>query len=87
MHLRKNNSFALLQTGPDGIPKNSVAVHRVKLVKNENKILFYLDDRKVIDWQDDGVTFGPVYGAGKIGFRQMQWSHFRYRNFKVWAIR
>lgn len=86
-HLRKNNSFALVQTGPVGIPKNSVAAHRLRLVKQENRIQFFVDDRKVIDWKDDGVTFGPVYGEGKIGFRQMQWSHFRYRNLKVWAVK
>jgi hypothetical protein len=25
-------------------------------------------------------------GEGKIGFRQMEWTHFAYRNFKVWEI-
>lgn len=82
-HLRKNNSFALVQDGPEGIPKDSRDIHRVRLVKRDSRILFFVDDRKIIDWTDDGTTYGPVYGGGKIGFRQMQWSHFRYRNFKV----
>jgi hypothetical protein len=86
-HLRKNNAFALVQTGSEGIPKMSTAVHRVKLIKNEGRILFLVDDRKVLDWNDDGKTYGPVLGGGKVGFRQMRWSHFRYRNFKVWAIK
>lgn len=85
-HLRKNNMFALVQTGPVGIPKESTAIHHIRLIKDGAHITFYVDDRKVIDWTDDGETLGPVYGAGKIGFRQMQWSHFRYRNFKVWTI-
>lgn len=46
----------------------------------------FVDDRKIIDWTDDGKRFGPVLGAGKIGFRQMRWSHFRYRDFKVWQL-
>lgn len=85
-HLRKNNAFALVQTGPEGIPKGSQAIHRIRLIKDEAHIQFFIDDRKIIDWRDDGVTYGPVYGGGRIGFRQMQWSHFRYRNFRVWGM-
>ena len=41
---------------------------------------------KIIDWIDDGkINDGPL-GGGKIAFRQMQWTHFRYRNFKVWSL-
>jgi len=86
-HLRKNNMFALVQTGEEGIPKNSTGVHNVRLIKDDGHILFFVDDRKIIDWRDDGDEYGQVLGAGKIGFRQMRWSHFRYRNFKVWSIR
>jgi hypothetical protein len=28
----------------------------------------------------------PHYREGKIGLRQMQWTHFRYRNFRVWEV-
>jgi hypothetical protein len=86
-HLRKNPWPDFLEVGTQCIPRNSVAVHRVRLIKNNNAITFFIDDRKVIDWQDDSVALGAVYGSGKIGFRQMQWSHFRYRNFKVWSIK
>ena len=85
-HLRKNNTFALVQTGPEGIPKNSLDVHKISLIKNGAHILFYIDGRKIIDWTDDGNALGPVLADGKIGFRQMQWSRFAYRNFKVWAL-
>lgn len=83
-HLRKNNAFELVQTGGEGIPKHSTDIHNIRLVKDDAHILFFVDGRKVIDWIDDGKSLGPVYGEGKIGFRQMQWSNFRYRNFKVW---
>jgi hypothetical protein len=83
-HLRKNNMFEIVQSGPEGIPANSEAVHHIRLIKYKNHILFFIDDRKIIDWKDDGKTLGPVYKGGKIGFRQMKWSHFRYRNFTVW---
>lgn len=85
-HLRKNNMFEIVQQGPEGIVKNSTEIHHIRLIKNHEHIVMYVDDRKIIDWSDDGVSLGPVYGSGKIGFRQMQWSHFRYRDFKVWQL-
>ena len=86
-NLRKNKGFNLVQTGEIGIPVQSTAIHKIKLVKNENKIILYIDERKVIDWTDDGVKYGKILEEGKIGFRQMQWTHFAYRNFKVWGIK
>ncbi len=86
-HLRKDPMFALLQTGPAGIPRHSVSAHRMRLIKDHGHIIMYVDRRKIIDYTDDGKTNGPVYSSGKIGFRQMRWSHFRYRNFKVWELR
>lgn len=85
-NLRKNKGFNLVQTGEIGIPVQSTAIHKMKLVKSGGKILLYIDDRKVIDWTDDGVKYGKILEEGKIGFRQMQWTHFAYRNFKVWEI-
>jgi len=46
----------------------------------------YVDDRRIIDWTDDNKKYGPVLKGGKIGFRQMKWTHFRYANFKVWNL-
>ena len=83
-NLRKNKGFNLVQTGEIGIPVQSTAIHKMKLIKQEGKILMYIDDRKVIDWTDDGIKYGKILESGKIGFRQMQWTHFAYRNFKVW---
>lgn len=83
-NLRKDPQFALLQTGPAGIPAASIAVHRIRLIKAGPRIILYADGRKVIDYTDDGKTYGPAYAGGRIGFRQMRWTHFRYRNFRVW---
>ena len=85
-HLRKNSGFHLVYQENPGIPTRSEAVHQLKLIKNDARIVMYVDDRKIIDWVDDGKKYGPVLQAGKIGFRQMQWTHFRYRNFKVYSI-
>ena len=85
-HLRKDPAFDLLQTGEEGIPTSSAGIHHVRLVKAAARIVMFIDERKVIDYTDDGKIYGPLYTAGKIGFRQMRWTDFRYRNFKVWEI-
>lgn len=87
-HLRKNNGFRLVYSGPEGIPTESTQIHRMRLIKDGPMIEMYVDDRKIIDWEDsDKNDPRPFYESGKIGFRQMQWTHFRYRNFKVWSIK
>jgi hypothetical protein len=78
---------AILQVGEAGVAKGSTAVHRARLVKDGPHIVLYMDDRKIIDDTDDGKEYGPAYGAGKIGFRQMRWTDFRYRNFNVWELK
>ena len=90
-NLRKNNTFTLLQEGDKGIATLSNDIHNIRLVKQSQHIQLYIDDRKVIDYIDNqpvvnGVDTGAALGSGKIGFRQMQWTKFQYRNFNVWAI-
>jgi hypothetical protein len=85
-HIRKNAGFHLVQQGEPGIPVSSTDIHKMRLIKDDNRILMYVDDRKIIDWTDDGKEYGPVLQGGKIGLRQMQWTHFRYRNFRVWEL-
>ena len=85
-HLRKNKGFEVVQVGEPGIPVNSDKIHKMTLIKDNAHIVMFVDDRKIIDWTDDGKN-QPVWQDGKIGFRQMQWTHFRYRNFKVWNLK
>ena len=85
-HIRKNKGFVTVQYGEQGIPASSTFVHKVNLVKKENHITMTIDGREIINWKDDGNKYGPILQEGKFAFRQMQWSHFRYRNFKVWNI-
>lgn len=90
-NLRKNNTFSLLQKGDVGIPTESTRPHEVTLIKEGARIRLYVDDRKVIDYTDEtpvvnGIDTGPALERGKIGFRQMKWTHFRYNNFRVYAI-
>ena len=85
-HIRKNKGFVTVQYGEQGIPASSTFIHKVNLVKKENHITMTIDGREIINWKDDENKYGPVLQEGKFAFRQMQWSHFRYRNFKVWNI-
>lgn len=90
-NLRKNNTFSLLQEGAQGIPTLSTVPHTVTLIKDGAHIQMFIEQRKIIDYLDNQaviaeVDTGPALGAGKMGFRQMQWTKFQYRNFKVWSL-
>ena len=80
--LRRNPGKHIVQEGPRGIRVTSDAVHHLRLFKSGGRILFFVDDRKIIDWTDP-----QPYGAGRIALRQMQWTRFRYRHFRVWGLK
>ncbi len=84
--LRRNPGKNIVHEGPPGIHAESDRVHKVTLIKNEAHIQLFVDERPIIDWIDNGDVNGPPLGSGKIAFRQMQWTQFRYRNFKVWSL-
>jgi hypothetical protein len=84
-NMRKNPGSHIVAQGPPAIPADSTAVHHVRLVKDGAHVTMAVDGKVSIDWTDDG-KLGPVYGAGRIALRQMQWTTFRYRNFKVTAL-
>ncbi len=84
--LRKNPGKNIVYEGPVGIEAKSEAIHQVTLIKEKARIRLYVDERAIIDWVDEGKVNGDALGGGKIALRQMQWTHFRYRNFKIWNI-
>jgi hypothetical protein len=83
-NLRKNKGFYKVQSKERGIPIKSDATYHIQLIKQEGKLLMFIDERKVIDWLDDGQQFGKILEGGKIGFREMKTTQFAYRNFNVW---
>ncbi len=85
--LRKNPGAVIVHEGPPGITAASTAIHRVSLLKDKARIRLWVDDRSVIDWTDDGAKLGGPYGAGRIALRQMRWTQFQYRNFRVWSVK
>ncbi len=88
-NLRKNSGFNLVQEGGFGIPTKSQEIHKLKLKKEKGSIKLWIDERLVINWDDPEYSedsSGNCHRRGYIGFRQMQWTHFQYRNFKVHSI-
>ena len=49
-------------------------------------IHFHINDYPVFSWEDDGETYGPVLGGGKIGFRQMAGLIADYSNLTVHEV-
>lgn len=87
-NLRKNSGFFLLANGPVALAKGGTGrSHRATLLKDGAHLRMAVDGEVLIDFTDDGLRAGPVWGAGKLGFRQMQWSSCRYRNLRVSALR
>lgn len=85
-NLRKNPGFYLVSNGPPGVPGGSRNIHKITLVRNKGRIILGVDGEEIINWQDDGKQYGPVYGEGSIALRQMKWMKARYRNFRMWSV-
>lgn len=85
-NLRKNPGLYLCANGPIGINPRSDKEHQVTLIKNGSHIQLGVDGRKSIDWRDDGERFGETLQDGNIGFRQMQWTIGKYKDFRVYRL-
>ncbi|MBP3953352.1 DUF1961 family protein [Bacillus suaedae] len=85
-NLRKSHGFHLVATGADPLPpvEDACSPYHMRLVKYEGIVQFSINDLTVLEWEDDGVTYGPVYGGGKIGFRQMAPMKAGYANLAVY---
>jgi len=87
-NLRKSYGFHLVAQGADPLPSVADAAppYRVRLVKCGPEVTFAINDLEVFRWRDDGSTYGPILGGGKIGFRQMAPLMAEYANLAVHAI-
>lgn len=72
-NLRKSAGFHLVAQGADPIPnvQDVKSSYQIRLIKYQDIVQFAVNDLIVLEWQDDGTTFGDIYSGGKIGFRQM----------------
>ncbi|UOY88695.1 YesU family protein [Bacillus glycinifermentans] len=84
-NLRKSRGFHLVKEGADPLPPADDAMppYRMKLIKDRAYVHFSINGLSILEWKDDGRRFGPVYGGGKIGFRQMAPLVAAYANLEV----
>jgi hypothetical protein len=87
-NLRKHHGVHLVASGADPIPQAGRAdpPYHLRLAKAGRHVGFWIDDLPILHFEDDGRTYGPVLGGGKIGFRQMAPMVGRYANFRVYGI-
>ncbi|WP_284638965.1 DUF1961 family protein [Paenibacillus silviterrae] len=86
-NLRKSYGFHLVAQGADPIPgvQDAAGPYRMLIVKQGAALLFAVNEMVLFRWEDDGVTWGPLLGGGKLGFRQMAPLIAEYANLKVYA--
>jgi hypothetical protein len=84
-NLRKSHGFHLVAAGADPLPpvEDAIAPYHMKLIKYEGVVQFSINDLPILEWEDDGETFGPIFSGGKIGFRQMAPMKAAYSNLTV----
>ncbi len=87
-NLRKSKGFYLVSQGADPIPEiaDCASPYRIKVVKYQNQVSFYINDLQIFCFEDDGETYGPLLKGGRIGFRQMSPMEAEYSNLCVYAL-
>ncbi|MBN1669466.1 MAG: DUF1961 family protein [Kiritimatiellae bacterium] len=87
-NMRKNSGFHLVSSGMERITEAGAGPHRVRLLKVGDRIQLETCGFLTLEFDDDGETWGPVYGAGRIGLRQMRHAgSSSYSCFRVWEVR
>jgi hypothetical protein len=87
-NLRKSYGFHMVAQGADPIPsvEDAESPYHVKLIKCGPEIAFYVNDLPILEWSDDGETYGPRLAGGKIGFRQMAPLVAEYADLEIHAV-
>jgi hypothetical protein len=78
----------MVHQAADPIPSvpDVTSPYKLTLIKYGAEVNFYINSLPVFHWKDDGLTYGPLLGGGKIGFRQMAPLIAEYSNFKVHTV-
>lgn len=87
-NLRKSHGFHLVAQGGDPIPEAGECreFYHLAMQKKKNTVTFYVNGLEIFRYADDGKTYGPLLGSGKIGFRQLAPLKAKYRNLQVYAL-
>lgn len=86
-NLRKSYGFHLVAQGADPLPDTAdmTEAYRMLVVKGGAAVTFAINGLPVLHWVDDGLSFGPLLGAGRLGFRQMAPLIAEYSDLVVYA--
>lgn len=84
-NLRKSYGAYLVTQGADPLPDASEDAqwYQMEVVKRGARVSFYINELKIFEFYDDGMTFGDILTGGNIGFRQVSPMVAEYRNFRV----
>jgi len=87
-NLRKSYGFHLVAQGGDPIPnaEEVKAPFTLAVLKKGKETAFFINELEIFRFVDDGETYGPLLGGGKIGFRQLAPLLAEYGNLKVYAM-
>ena len=87
-NLRKSYGFYLVSQGADPIPDAADAAdfYTLALLKYGEWVRFLVNGLEVFSYCDDGETYGPLLGGGKIGFRQLAPMIGEYKDLKVYEL-
>ena len=61
-NLRKSYGFNLVSQGADPMANVTDAIlpYKLTLIKHKQNVLFAVNDLTILEWADDGKTYGPV---------------------------
>lgn len=87
-NLRKSYGFHLVAQGADPIPdvEDVQGPYHLKVVKQGNRLEFFIDSLKIFAYEDDGKTYGARLKGGRIGFRQLAPMIGEYSDLKVYDL-
>lgn len=88
-NLRKSYGFHLVAQGADPIPHitECAGPYRIKIIKYGGEISLFINNLMLLQYVDDGFSYGPVLDDGKIGFRQMAPLIAEYANLQVHSVK
>lgn len=88
-NLSKSYGFHLVAQGADPIPDagETEDAYRIVILHRRGDVTFFINGLEIFHFVDDGVTYGPLLGAGRIGFRQLAPMVGEYANLKVYAVK
>ena len=87
VNLRKSYGFHLVAQGADPIPsvEDAKEFYTLHLLKEGPFVRFAINHLEVLRFEDDGQTYGPRLGAGRVGLRQLAPMIGEYADLKVYS--